>query len=363
MKRILIICGDNLGIGGIQNVVINIFRSLKEDYRFDAIVFDHNYSEYENEFKEHGCIFTVKRYEGNCKFRKRLDFYIRPMNVYLNIRRIIKENGPYDVIHCHNAFEGGLALKAAKKCGIEKRIMHSHGYAMPLKGHFIRKIYENIYKKMISKYANSLVACSKLASDYLFGNCADAKIILNAVDLKKFSFSAIPAKNIYSFINVGRYGPIKNQLFLIDVLYYIHKTNKEATLSLVGYGDNKYIESLKNRAVMLGVEKSVFFFPGNSNIYELLRENNIYLSASVTEGLGISLIEAQSVGLKCFCSTGVPVEANCGSMEYISLDEGPEKWAKIINEYIKQNGSKRIKCDMENFDIKNIMKKYKALYE
>lgn len=49
------------------------------------------------------------------------------------------------------------------------------------------------------------------------------------------------------------------------------------------------------------------------------------------EGLPLVLVEAQSSGLNCFASTGVPEEAKLlDNFEFIPLDIGAEAWADRI---------------------------------
>ncbi len=318
-KRVLMVCYDNLGIGGIQNVIMSIVRHMNESCSFDAIVFNHDNLEYEEEFKKQGKIFTINWYKGKNVFLKRLNFYIRPFKNYYRIRKIIKENGPYDVIHCHNHKESALALAAARKENIKLRISHSHGYSpYKLKGHYIRKIYNYIYKKMIRINGNLFLACSEIAAIDLFGTRCKARIIPNFIDLNIYKKEKNIECNPFSIISIGRYCEQKNQLFLIEVFKHVLKKHSDAHLTIIGYNNNSYYRCVCKKILEMNLQNNITLKPGSSNVFEELKKNNVFLLPSTFEGLGIVFIEAQAVGLKCFASTRVPKEANCGGITYIS---------------------------------------------
>lgn len=92
-----------------------------------------------------------------------------------------------------------------------------------------------------------------------------------------------------------------------------------------------------------------------SNINELLNIMDIFLFPSKTEGLGISLIEAQINGLLCFTSEGVvPDEVNfTENVNFISLDKSAAYWAEKILE--KDYSRKVLKKSLliSKYDINN----------
>ena len=363
MNKVLVVACNNLGTGGVQNVIMSIVRGLNKSCQFDAIVFDHDYIEYEEEFLKQGEIYTLGLFPKNRSFRSRLDFYIRPLYLYTNFLKIMKEKGPYDIVHCHNYYEEALALKAAYKCKIPIRIAHNHTLIPVSKKNVLRKIYNYIYRKMINKYATSLVACSKSSGLSFYGSDNRQLMIENAVDSKVFNY--VNGDNIdpWSFLHIGRWGGPKNQLFLLDVFSELCKYNSNSVLSLVGYGDENELERINEKAKELGVIDRIRFYPSNSNISALMQTNNIFIFPSLFEGLGIVLIEAQSTGMKCFASTAVPVDSNLGLVDYIPLDSGPFEWALRISKYINEYGSLRKKVNLNGFDIENNINKYRQLYK
>ena len=362
MKRVLIIANNNLGIGGIQDVIMQYIRGLSTQYKFDAVVFNHNRVEYEEEFLSYGGhIFTINTKRKNT-FANKIDYYVRFGVIYNAIRRIITEKGPYDIIHCHNYFEAAIALMAAKKCGIRNRIVHTHTYTLSKDINPLDRIYFYIYRYIIDRYSTTRIACSSLAGDFLYGNKIHYEVVLNAVDLDKYTFVANECSNVWSFINVGRWGEPKNQLFLIQVFDYIYQCHKEATLDLIGYGEGEYYQNLIKEINSRHLNEVVRIHPFDANIHELFKNTNIFLFPSNYEGLGIALLEAESTGLKCFASNGVPKEANLGYVDFLPIDKGPELWGKAICKYIEVNKGKRYHVSTDEVNIINILEKIDKIY-
>lgn len=363
MKKVLFVACDNLGLGGIQNVIMSIIRNVKGECKFDIILFNREDKFYEEEFSRQGSIFTIDTVTGPRTFRSRLDYYIRPLYIYRSFCKILRENGPYDIIHCHNYHEGGLFLMAAKKMGIPVRIMHSHSYALPMHGHYVRRFYEMAYKFLIKKYATKRLACSIKAGRYLFDEEDNIVVVPNAIDLDKYHYSACGSENPYSLIHIGRWGGPKNQLFLIDVLAKIAQAHSNVMLTLVGYGTKEDERAIRDKIKEKHMEDHVVFYPGDTDISARLRENNIFVFPSKLEGLGIALIEAQATGMKCFASDRVPKEADCGLITYLSLEEGAEVWADEIMKYIDQYGTIRREVDLSRYNSENLKSTYRKIYE
>lgn len=91
------------------------------------------------------------------------------------------------------------------------RIAHSHNTKSPEEHlNFFRKIYTRAYKSLIREHATHKLGCSKDACSYLFED-DNAKVINNAIDLKKFNpeIYKLPLEqsrlNEIRFIHVGRF--------------------------------------------------------------------------------------------------------------------------------------------------------------
>ncbi|HAS91451.1 MAG TPA: hypothetical protein DCS12_04145 [Clostridiales bacterium] len=361
-KRVLIVANDGLEIGGIQSVIMTIVRGLYNEYELDLVSFTKDKTYFEDEFLSHGGkIFKIYRYSGNSNFRKRLDFYIRAPHLYHKMLKILSQT-EYDVVHCHNFFEAGICLLAAKKKKVPVRICHSHStYKPDEKINFARRFYEYVYRRLIRKNATVKIGCSKLACEYLYLK-QPAIIVNNGIDLDKFSLEKYKQvrKKKNRFIQIGRFEKSKNHIFALQVFKIVHKKLKEAELVLIGEGSMEM--EIRSNVEEMGLSEAVHFLSADANIPLELAKSNYMLFPSTYEGLGIVAIEAQAMDVICFASTGVPKEADCCLCKFLELNKGSTYWAEEILNYISQHENQPCRSQMHRYDIKNISKEYMQIY-
>jgi len=364
MKKVLLVSIDGLGNGGVQNVMMNIVRSLSRNYQFDMIVFhkgdNHNY--YEHEFSKYGKIYFINRDHSKFKIIQLFRYLIRPFYEYFKYKNIMKK-GKYDILHCHNEEESTLALKAAKKCKIPVRISHSHNAYDRDSKKGVLELYRRFLRKHISKYSTCNVGCSIMAGKSLFNN-NQFYTIYNAIDLVKFKYTDFCGNDHnLNLINVGRFCDQKNQLFLLKVFIEIKKINSNSFLTFIGYGPD---EDLLKKFVIENEVQDVKFLPSDTNVYEELVKNDIFVLPSLYEGFPLSLIEAQITGLKCIVSDSITQEANLGNVISLSLNNSYEEWAKIICDYWKKYKHKHYRVSseiIEKYSRENFIESIVSIYE
>lgn len=364
-KKILLVAYNNLELGGIQNVIMNIVRNLSDEFLFDIVCFDSERTYFDDEFESFGGkIFRVGK-KRRTSFIKRIAFYLHGRRLQSAIKNVIKENGPYIAVHSHKEVESGYILKAAKKCGVPVRIAHAHT-AFDNKYHPLAKIYISHLKKLIYKNATDLVACSKKAGEKLFGE-RNYQIIYNTVDKKFLEFdSERKISNAPVLLQVGMVCDNKNQLFSVEVLVDLKKRYPDAKLTFIGEpkDDNmqKYFDNLIEKSKQLGVFDSVSFLPADSDVLDEMKTSDYVIFPSKFEGLGVVPIETQAQGLKCFVSNSVSGEVDCGGCEFLNLNDGAEVWAAKISEQFEKDYGQRVKYDMARFLPDTVMTQYRKLY-
>lgn len=364
-RKILMVAYNGLGAGGIQNVIMNVVRNLSDEFAFDVVCFDSERTNYD-EFKSYGGqIFRAERRKYNYNLARKLDYYIRGKWIEDEIKSIITNNGPYAAIHSHKEAENGLILFTAKHCGVPVRIAHAHT-AFDRKLNPIAKAYTGYLKKLIRSNATHMVACSQKAGEKLFGENGFS-VIYNTVDRRFFDCSLDHAEHeAPHLIQVGLICENKNQLFSLSVLRCLKAAYADAKLTCIGAprdaGMERYLSGLMEKTAKFGLTGSVTFLPPDSDVKEEMEKADYLIFPSHFEGLGIVPIEAQALGMKCFVSTGVPAEANCGGNVYLSLDAGAEAWAKRIMEQFEADHGARQQYDMSRFSPDVIMEQYRKLY-
>lgn len=85
---------------------------------------------------------------------------------------------------------------------------------------------------------------------------------------------------------------------------------------------------------MLGLNKSVMFLGLRDDISDLYQAMDVFIFPSLYEGLGMALIEAQTSGLPCVCSTRVPNMAKVTDIiKFVELGKKANVWAKTCNKF------------------------------
>jgi glycosyltransferase involved in cell wall biosynthesis len=161
---------------------------------------------------------------------------------------------------------------------------------------------------------------------------------------------------------VGSFNVNKNQEFTLKVFKNIILYYPNAKLHLVGNTNNEYSLQIKRYIEEHNLENNVFLYPPHQDVYSVVNKSNIFIMPSLREGFGIVLIEAQAIGVNCYVSDTIPNSTNVGGCTYLSLENGPEYWAKIIIEDFKKGKIVRQKYDTENFTTKMVSEKYKQIY-
>lgn len=365
-KKVLLIAFNDMGHGGIQGVIMTIVSHLSPKIDFDLVVWSNETGYFDSEFKKHGKIIYCHHYEGSNSIVKKLDYFTRYFRIKRTIYQVIKENGPYDVVHCHKFFECAPCLAAAKKAGVPIRIAHSHNTAMKPKhytaSYWIKQIYNAMYRYIIRKNATAMIGCSQQAADYLFG-VGYGYPVYNAIDLKSFDPTRYPNNKHEGLrlVHVGNFNEQKNQLFLVDVFAELVKLCPNSHLSMIGQ-DSAYCREVRKKISKLELSDRVSILPHDSDIPFELSGSDCFVFPSAFEGFGNVLIEAQAMGLTCFVSTEVTREADCGLLSFLSLNAGAKEWATTIVSQYHKTGFMKNYVDMSRFTLEKSSEIYLSLY-
>jgi len=262
-----------------------------------------------------------------------------------SLRRLIHDEGPYDIIHGHRQQFNGYVLRRAKDFGVPVRIAHSH--ATGLQGDRVgpfRRIYNAYMASLMARYATGGLAASEVAAQGVFGNAWRAnprwKILHYGVDLEPFqaevdraavrSELGIPDGR-FVLGNVGRFSLQKNHSFLIDIFAEVVRRDPNVSLLLVGDGPTN--AAIRKKVDDNGLTDHVVFAGYSSNVPRLmLGAMDVFVMPSLFEGLPISLIEAQAAALPCVVSGEISREVSAPQdmVQFISLESPPSTWAEAI---------------------------------
>lgn len=204
-----------------------------------------------------------------------------------------------DAIHAHWLIPNGLVAVVARTLIAGKRpviICTSHGTDLfGLTG----AMFKWLQKQVISKLDRLTVVSAALRAHAIsLAYREDVEVIPMGVDLiTTFTPPVASGRSSDELLFVGRLAEPKGVRYLIMAMPEILKKHPQTILSIVGDGPAR--ESLLQKAAVSGVDQHVRFHGAleNSELRELYRNAAIFVSPSLTEGLGLALIEA----LACEC--------------------------------------------------------------
>ena len=361
-----------MGKGGTETMLMNVYKKIDRD----KIQFDFLYTTNEETYYDKG----IKKLGGNI-------FRIDSLNIF-NINKMVNQisdcinkNGPYKAIHAHTLFNCGIAMKAAKKSGVNIRISHAHTTADNEVG-LARKIYISLMRKLILDNSTNLLACSDLAGEYLFGaeNIKSDKytmfpnlisyeniIDVNYGDVEKFKIENKLQEDNLIIGHIGTFKESKNQKFLLKIVKVLKERNKDVKLLLVGDGSMR--DELENMCKDLDISDRVIFTGTRDDIDVILNSMDVFVFPSTFEGLGLVLLEAQTAGLPCVVSEAIQPEADLqlGLFSKLNLSDGAEFWAnKIIEIYGKKETDKQKildAFDKQGYSTEKCISKLLSIYK
>jgi glycosyltransferase involved in cell wall biosynthesis len=129
--------------------------------------------------------------------------------------------------------------------------------------------------------------------------------IYNGIDIEKYSVTTqlITEKKTLIVISVGRLVEAKNYEIAIRAISKIQALACEYWI----VGTGKLEPSLKNLVSSLNLEDKIKFLGYRTDVPELLQQADIFLSTSLWEGFGLSVVEAMAAGIPVVVSNIVGV--------------------------------------------------------
>lgn len=369
MKKILHVVSC-LEKGGTEAFIMNNFRHIdREQYGFDFLVFDRKESPYADEIRSLGGNVHYIMLPSLRNLKKFIDAFAA----------ILKEYGPYNAVHSHLNSLNAWVMLAAFIGMVPLRVSHAH--AIVSKGKGAKRVYETIKRIVILRTANVWLACSKEAGASLYGerNFRYKGIVVNngirieqflpgnqsGVDFLREEFQIQGTDFVLG--NITRFDKNKNLAFAVEVFAELLKKKPEAVLLLGGF-DGGELENVKALAAKLGVGERVRFVGVRSDVDKCLQLMNAYIFPSLTEGLGIAVLEAQAAGVPCFVSNGLPrtVDMELELVKFMDLNDGAAVWAETICNFpklYKPHEEIARAFSAQGFNVKNEVKCLERIYD
>ena len=317
-----------LDSGGVSNFVMNLYREIDTTkIQFDFALTAGEKTLYDDEVLTRG---------------GRIFYCDTSKDITVNLRRILREEGPFQVVHSHVFFYSGLVLAEAKKAKVPIRIAHAHNAHTGESRSLPRIVYERGMQLLIRANATHMLGCSEKACRYVFGDKImkdpRAAVMPDGIDCDRFAFNPEVREQVrkeyglegkFVIGHVGHFNPAKNHEKILSVFAEVCRRRDDAALLLVGDGELE--QDVRNRTAELGLTDKVVFAGAHKDVERFYQAMDVFFFPSRYEGFGMAMIEAQASGLACVASDVVPEETNVsGKSVYCSLGFDDSKWAEFV---------------------------------
>ena len=331
MKKVLLVTGD-MYVGGIENQLMYLLRYAdKTKYTFDLLTTRNN-PIYREEVESYGGQYLLI---DDVSKKRILVYFIRLFRLLLN--------GHYDVIHTHHHFRNSLILFTAFCAGVPVRISHSHFGKASDENNIAKHLIYQVLRFCIRVFSTHLIACSEQSGKCLYGDnitqCKKYSQINNSVEVSKYlnPIQSVPTDDFlsddyYNILHVSSISPRKNQLFSLEIAKVFKARKEKARILCVGSGDWDYecalVQAIKDED--LGDYFKMLHI--RNDVHALMPVSHALILPSLTEGMPLVLIEAQTAGLNCVVADTFSheVDFNLGQIQWLSLDLSAHEWANAI---------------------------------
>lgn len=369
--RVLLVAGS-MDVGGIENQLMHLLRNADPGkFQIDfTTTMDAPFCRAEIEALGGRCI-RIPNTDGWHFFR-----YCRALY------RVMKD-GNYDVVHSHELFHSGMVLRVAKRAGIPCRFVHAHNWSDgdgSGRQRWVRKLYNAVMRRWILRYGTEFCACSTLAGEYLYGRQMTQQpnyhLLFNSVDTAKFldcydrqESGEFCDDGWVNVLQVGRFSPIKNQLFTVQIARELRRRGDRIRILCVGNNGNHYEQQVCAAIAACGLQEQMLRLGVRKDVDVLARKANAFLLPSLYEGMPLVMIEAQAAGLPCVTADTYSreVDFGIGYVQWLSLEQGASVWADALERAVQMPRAEKAAVvqavEKNGFDSHVFAHRLCALYE
>lgn len=266
----------------------------------------------------------------------------------------------FDVVHTHNTYSplNVTALRLARRWSA-RLFVHSHGALDPvlLRDRSIKNVRKRLYIKFVEKAilrgADVLFALVEQEAEWLERLSPQSRIVVIPNGIEPVGLAPLAAVEAFKvrvhldgspvLLYIGRIVPKKNLTLIFEALSrLLHESPK---LILLVCGDRhdapSYAEQLDDLAAALGIEHSIRWtgFLGEIEKRSAYQASDVFLHASISEGMPMAVLEAMAAGLACVVTPGTMM-AEAASRGAVLQRSGVEQFTDAIRELLRSSADR-----------------------
>ncbi|WP_445454666.1 N-acetyl-alpha-D-glucosaminyl L-malate synthase BshA [Flavobacterium sp. 25HG05S-40] len=285
-----------------------------------------------------------------------------------------------ELLHVHyaipHAYAGYMAKQMLKGEGIDIPMVTTlHGTDITLVGN--HPVYKPAVTFSINKsdVVTSVSQNLKDETNKLFKIKKTIHVIPNFIELDKIrnekliscQRSIMAKKEERIITHISNFRKVKR---IPDIIKIFYKIQQQIPAKLMMVGDGPEKAKAEELCEQLGIQDKVIFFGNSNEIDQILSYSDLFLLPSETESFGLAALEAMAWSVPVISSNsgGLPEVNFDGVSGYLSnvgdIDSMAENALKILSDDATLGQFKEKALSVaQQFDIKNILPLYEALYE
>lgn len=305
--------------GGAANAHLRILKQYAErdGLQVDVLTSAPKPGIVTGEFSENITIYKAGIHKKHLHFWRKveiIEWLVRARTYY---HRLLRQND-YDLAHAFSGFPTGwLCYRTAARLPYIISLRGSDVPGRHARLRFEYKILAPVFRA-IWRNAAALVACSeglkKRALDFMPGAAID--VIPNGVELDRFcpACSSDESETL-RLLTVGRLSATKRIDVLIDAVDILHKEGRKLCFTIAGGGqlERQLRQGVSGRDIRGCVKIAGRVDP--EEMSQVYRDNDIFISASLQEGMSNAMLEAMASGLPI-------ITTHCEGVEELVSDNG-----------------------------------------
>lgn len=272
------------------------------------------------------------------------------------VRRLRAElrRGRYAVMHAHHDLMSAPYLCAALGLPGLTRWVHVHNadLGLPTPRRAKQAVCRPLFRWICRVAGTGVVGISEHVLGHFLGGAPRAgrdHVLYYAVDAARFRFDDAARQALRHefgltgdrplWLFLGRMERHKNPLFVLDMLAAAAAAGERPVCLFAGAGE--LVEPVRQRAAALGLTPQVRILGWRDDVERWLSAADVFVFPRIEEddtfgkeGLGLTMVEAQSAGLPVLTSFGVSAEACVipGRFRQLPLGAGAAAWLAAARE-------------------------------
>ena len=320
--------------GGINKVIIKINSELAKMGHECTVITTSSLGIPNEEIYEGFKIIRIKSKLGP-------HFYGLSLSVYLYLKRYFNDLNP-DIIHIHGyhgLFSPEIIFILQKMLKVTVPIVFTCHYDPLNHSTLAGKLLGGFYNKFIGTKILNCVTQIVSVSNYEANNitniskCSNIIVIPHGVEVVDVS-KAKRQKDFIKLLYVGYLLDYKGVQYIIDCLYELIYVRKIHNIRLTIVGEGQYKKRLLSRSTKLKVSDYITWkqFLPPSKVMSEMKNSDIFLLLSKSEGYGIVVAEALAMGTPSIVTKGTALEEfiNEPGCFGINCPPEPKKLADLI---------------------------------